>query len=425
MDQVSIRWKNWIKDSTGAAVLDDVMTFEFSTATRILFGPGRIRELPALARDLGSRALVVTGRSTARVAGLITELRAHGLEPMIVSIPGEPTTQMVIDAARQGLESGIDVVIGVGGGSALDAGKAIAAMLTNPGDLLDYLEVIGHGRPIERVPAPFLAVPTTAGTGAEVTRNAVLASPQHRLKVSLRSPLLLPRLAIVDPNLTHDLPPHVTAATGLDTLTQLIEAFVSCRANPMTDALCREGLPRAARSLPIAWEHAALPVDSAARANTRYVAAREEMALASLFSGLALANAGLGAVHGFAAPIGGRFHAPHGAVCAALLPHVMTVNLRALRERTSGGEAMGRYTDIAHCVTGDAAATADHLVEWISRLVETLRIPALAQHGITTGHVAELVEQAGQASSMRGNPIALTPAELTEILELALTTQGR
>jgi alcohol dehydrogenase class IV len=219
------------------------MNFEFATATRVLFGPGRIKELPGLARAFGTRVMVVTGRSPDRAAPLIAALKSDGLEPQAVSIPGEPTTDMVMDAARQGIEGGIEMVISVGGGSAIDAGKAIAAMLTNPGDLLDYLEVIGQGRSIQLIPAPFLAVPTTAGTGAEVTRNAVLASPQHRVKVSLRSPLLLPRVALVDPHLTHDLPRAVTAATGLDALTQLIESFVSCRANPMTDALCRVGQP--------------------------------------------------------------------------------------------------------------------------------------------------------------------------------------
>jgi alcohol dehydrogenase class IV len=397
------------------------MNFEFATATRVLFGSGRVSELPRLASAFGTRVLVVTGRSPQRAARLIADLESHGLKPRSVLIPGEPTTDMVMDAARDGIESGIEMVISVGGGSAIDAGKAIAAMLTNPGELLDYLEVIGQGRSIQRIPAPFLAVPTTAGTGAEVTRNAVLASPQHRVKVSLRSPLLLPRVALVDPNLTHDLPPAVTAATGLDALTQLIEPFVSCRANPMTDALCREGLVRAARSLPVAWEHDATPAD--AKQRERYLRAREEMALASLFSGLALANAGLGAVHGFAAPIGGRFRAPHGAVCAALLPHVTMANVRALRERAPGSDALGRYSEIARTVTGDDKATAEQLVDWITHLVVTLRIPGLSRYGITQGHVPELVEQAGQASSMKGNPIVLTPAELAGSLERALESK--
>ena len=216
---------------------------------------------------------------------------------------------------RQGVELArreqCDLVIAFGGGSAIDAGKAIAALLANGGELTDYLEVIGKGQPLRHPSVPFIAVPTTAGTGSEVTRNAVLASAEHQVKVSMRSPLMLPRLAVVDPELTLELPPAVTASTGLDALTQLIEPYVSIRANPLTDGFCLEGLRRVSRSLRRAY-HAG-----------RDITAREDMSLASLLGGLALANAGLGVVHGFAAPVGGMFHAPHGAICAALLPHGM------------------------------------------------------------------------------------------------------
>ena len=208
------------------------------------------------------------------------------------------------------------------------------------GELLDYVEIIGRGQALTKPSAPFIAIPTTAGTGSEVTRNAVLASPEHRVKVSLRSPLMLARVALVDPELTYDLPPALTASTGLDALTQLIEPFVCLRANPMTDGLCVEGMRRAARSLRVAFT------------DGQNKSAREDMAVASLFGGLALANAGLGAVHGFAGPIGGMFPAPHGAVCAALLPHVMTANIRALRQRAPGSEALRRYDKVARLLTG-------------------------------------------------------------------------
>src|SRR5207245_11298164 len=213
-------------------------------------------------------------------------------------------------------------------------------------ELLDYLEVIGQGRALENASTPFIAMPTTAGTGSEVTRNAVLASPRHRVKVSLRSPFLLPKIALVDPELTYDLPPSITASTGLDALTQLIEPYVSSRANPMTDAVCVDGLRRVARSLRVAFE-----------AGRNAAAAREDMAVASLFGGLALANAGLGAVHGFAGPIGGMFPAPHGAVCAALLPDTMEVNLRALRRRAPESETLRRFDEIARILTGRPEAT--------------------------------------------------------------------
>jgi len=298
------------------------------------------------------------------------------------------------------------VVVSFGGGSAIDAGKAIAAMLGNGGDPLDYLEVVGRGQPLRQPSAPFIAVPTTAGTGAEVTRNAVLTSTEHRVKASLRSPLMLPRLAVVDPELTLELPPALTASTGLDALTQLIEPFVSVRANAMTDLYAQEGMRRAARALVRAYT------------DGRDREARQDMSLASLFGGLCLANAGLGAVHGFAAPVGGTFDAPHGAVCAALLPYAMEVNIRALRAR--GGEALDRYARVARILTGRPDAAPEDGVEWVAQVCRTLRIPPLGAYGIQPGHVAALVESAAKASSMKGNPIALTTDEMAEILTRAI-----
>ena len=316
--------------------------FEFATATRIVFGAGSLRALGPMAKELGRAALLVTGRTTRRAEPLVSLLREQGLGVTVFPVPGEPEIETVQRGVALARQEQCDLVISFGGGSALDAGKAIAAMVTNPGELLDYLEVIGRGKALAKASAPFIAIPTTAGTGSEVTRNAVLASPEHRVKVSLRSPLMLPRIALVDPELTYDLPPSVTASTGLDALTQLIEPYVCSRPNPMTDALCVEGMQRAARSL------------RAAVQDGRNTAAREDMAVASLFGGLALANAGLGAVHGFAGPLGGMFPAPHGALCAALLPHVMETNLRALRARQPGSDALLRYDEVARVVTGDA-----------------------------------------------------------------------
>lgn len=307
------------------------MQFEFATATKILFGAGRLRETGTLAKQFGSRALVVTGRHIDRAEPLVTVLAAEQVARVVFPVNGEPTTDTVLQGVQRAREEQCDLVIGFGGGSAIDAGKAVAAMLANDGDLLDYLEVIGKGQPLKQPPLPFIAIPTTAGAGAEVTRNAVLASPAHRVKVSLRSPMLLPRVALIDPELTYRLPPDVTASTGLDALTQLIEPYVSAKANPMTDALCREGVQKVATSLRRAFE------------NGNDTAARADLSLASLFGGLALANAGLGVVHGFAAPLGGMFPAPHGAVCAALLPGAMEVNLRALQQRQPRHPALRRY----------------------------------------------------------------------------------
>src|SRR5271157_2433983 len=311
------------------------MRFEFATAGRILFGPGTLVELGTIAGELGKCVLVVCGSNSARTQQLLSAMEAANLKSCSFATRGEPTIEHIKKGVNIARESGCNVVIGFGGGSVIDSAKAIAGLVTNAGDIFDYLEVIGKGKPLIAPALPCIAIPTTAGTGAEVTRNAVLASPEHRVKVSLRSPFLLPRVAIVDPVLTYGLPPAVTATTGLDALTQLIEPYVCLRANPMTDGVCVEGIHRVARSL------------REAVFNGQNKSAREDMATASLFGGLALANAGLGAVHGFAGPIGGMFPAPHGAVCAALLPHVMATNLRALREREPDSYALRRYYRVA------------------------------------------------------------------------------
>lgn len=391
------------------------MRFEFATAGRILFGPGVLHEIGPLARALGRRALVVTGKNPARAEPLLALLKQEDLTWHVFPVAGEPTTEVARAGAALAVGAGCDLVIGFGGGSAIDAGKAIAALATNlysapagQGDLLDYLEVIGRGKPLARPSLPFIAIPTTAGTGAEVTRNAVLASPEHRVKVSLRSPYMLPRLALVDPELTYSLSPQVTASTGLDALTQLIEPFTSNRANPLTDGFCREGMARVSRAL--------------RRACTRGddAAAREDMALASLLGGLALANAGLGAAHGLAGPIGGMFPAPHGAVCAALLPHVMTINLRALRQRQPDSPVLARYAEAGRILTGRPEAEAEEGVAWVAALVADLGIPSLRAYDITPADIPGLVAKAAVASSTRANPIALSEAELAEILERAL-----
>ena len=384
------------------------MSFEFATATRIVFGAGAASQIAGEAKLLGKRALLVTGANPRRAERLLAELYAAGVPAQIFQAIGEPATFTVEDGVAAAKEGNCDLVISIGGGSVIDAGKAIAAMMNNEGALLDYLEIVGHGKPLLKPSAPFIAIPTTAGTGAEVTRNAVLASPEHKVKVSLRSPHMLPRLAVVDPELTYDLPPGLTASTGLDALTQLIEPFVCRRANPMTDGFCIEGIQRAARSL------------REAVFNGQNKSAREDMAVASLFGGLALANAGLGAVHGFAGPIGGSFPAPHGAICAVLLPQVMAANLRALRERDPASSALRRYDRIAALLADSPQATADAGVEWVQKLVDELRIPKLSKYGVREENIIELAAKAANASSMKANPIALTPDELAQTLRLAL-----
>lgn len=384
------------------------MRFEFATATQIIFGSGVLNEIGAHAGTLGRHACVVTGRTAERAAPLLALLEAAGIAAMPFTVALEPTTAMIRTGVTAARAAGCDLVIGFGGGSVIDAGKAIAALLTNPGDPLDYLEVIGRGHVLTAPPAPYIAIPTTAGTGAEVTKNAVLASPEHRVKVSLRSRLMLPRLALVDPELTHSLPPEVTAGTGLDALTQVLEPYVSPRANPISDALCREGLMRAAEALPRAYH------------DGHDAAARSDMALASLFGGLALANAGLGAVHGFAGVLGGMFDAPHGAICGRLLPFVMEANIEALRERAPESPALERYADIAAILTGKFNAKPEDGVDWVGDLCIHLDVPGLAAYGITATAIPTIIEHAARASSMRGNPLPLTEAELRTIVRHAL-----
>ncbi len=383
------------------------MRFEFATAQRIIFGPGSVHEIIGEAASLGTKCLVVTGSKGLRQPLLLDELKAISKVPTLYSVPKEPTARTVTQGASVAREHGCDCVIAIGGGSVIDAGKAIAALITNNGDIYDYLEVVGKALPLTNPAAPYIAVPTTAGTGSEVTKNAVILSEDHGVKVSLRSSFLLPRLVVVDPELTHSLPPEVTASTGLDALTQLLESYVSNSANPLTDGICREGLQRAARSLFRAYK------------DGLNAAAREDMSLASLLSGIALANAKLGAVHGFAAAAGGQCHVSHGLICASLLPHVVEKNIEALRKRTPGSSAIKRFEDVARIVTGKPSARPEDGAQWIHDLCASMSVPNLSILGIHQGLFGDIVTKAGRASSMKGNPIVLTDDELTEILEKA------
>jgi alcohol dehydrogenase class IV len=384
------------------------MRFEHHTPTRIVFGRGVVTEVPATAKALGERLLVLTGRDPGRAGPLVDRLKAAGVEAATFPTPGEPSVESVRAGVARAQAIGCDVVIGFGGGSVLDAGKAVAALLTNGGDPTDYLEVVGKGRALVRPSAPYIAIPTTAGTGAEVTRNAVLISSEYYLKASLRSAFMYPRLAVVDPELTHTLPPAVTASTGLDALTQLIEPFVSTAANPFTDALCRDGITRVARSLRRAWE------------DGRNATAREDMALASLFSGIALANARLGAVHGCAAALGGRYPAPHGAVCARVLPFVMAANVAALDARAPGSPVLRKYEEVGRLLTGRPDATIADGIRWAFSLCADLGIPPLGQYGMTADDLAAVAMEAQRASSTKGNPVALSDNELADVLRQAM-----
>jgi alcohol dehydrogenase class IV len=402
------------------------MAFEFATAGRIVAGAGRAAELPELLAGLGSRVLACTGANPARHAGLLAGL---GLPAEVFPVAAEPTIELARAGAAAAREHGADVVAAIGGGSVIDLGKAVAMLLGNGGDPLDYLEVVGSGQKITQPAVPCVAVPTTAGTGAEVTANAVLASPQHGVKASLRSPLMIPRVALVDPQLTVSCPPPVTAASGLDALTQCLEPFVSARANPLTDGLAREGLRRAAAGL------------RAAYADGGDLGARADMAVCSLLGGIALANAKLGAVHGLAGVVGGTADVPHGMACAALLAPVIEANVRALRSRQPGrrsqpvqpGEpvqpaqpgqpghpVLDRYTEAARLMTGNPAASIEDGLAWIRETITMLAVPGLAAFGVRPDDASDVAAKAARSSSMQGNPVGLSQSGLRAIVLQAL-----
>jgi len=384
------------------------MHFEFATATRIIFGNGVFNQAGELAARLGNLPLIITGGFPLSSHLILDATAAQFPDFLFLSVTGEPEVDLVIKFTEKAREKKCNLVIAFGGGSVIDTGKAIAVLLANEGNLLDYLEVIGSGKSLSRTSIPFIAIPTTAGTGSEVTSNAVLESPPHNVKVSLRSPLMFPRIALVDPELTITLPPGITACTGLDALTQVIEPYVSNKANIMTDIICLEGIRRAGRSLLRACE------------NGNDMEARLDMSFASLLGGMALSNAKLGAVHGFAGPLGGMFRAAHGSLCAALLPHVMEVNVRALRERFPESKTLIRYDAIARTLLGNEKARANDGISFIRDLINTLKIPGLKRYGVKKEDFPRIIEKASVSSSIQGNPIKLTHDEMEEILAKSL-----
>lgn len=383
------------------------MQFEFATANRVIFGNGKIKDIGKIARREGSKALVVCGSSLNRYSSFILSLADHGMKYFAYSVNTEPT----IDIVRKGIEycrfEECNLVIGIGGGSVIDTGKAIALLSSQEGDVSDYLEVIGQGKEILTPGISMIAIPTTAGTGSEVTRNAVLGLEDDKLKVSLRSPFIMPKVALIDPELSTSMPPKVTASTGMDAITQLIEAYVSNQANPITDAFCKVGLEYAADSIREVFHDG---LDTAARA---------KMSLASLFSGFALANAKLGAVHGFAGVIGGMYPTQHGEICASLLTAVLRVNIRALKEKNINSNYLSRYELIAQTLTGNGDHDAEDVVEFIAQLKSDFQIPPLSQFGVIEEDYPEIIVKAASSSSMKGNPVNLTPDEMYTILELS------
>ena len=385
-----------------------MVRLDLAVPADVRFGAGRVDEVPQTFVGLrASKVLVVTGRVASRADQLRTALSDAGISSVPFEVAAEPSIEVVRAASTVLADAGCDAVLGYGGGSALDVAKCVAVLAGTGADPLDHLEVIGAGRPLDKPGLPCIAVPTTAGTGSEVTRNSVLSG--GGVKASLRSPLLLPKVAVVDPDLLVGLPRPVIAASGMDALSQLIEPLLTQRANPFTDALARDGIRRSVRSLRRAWDQGMDDAD-----------VRDDLALASLFGGLCLANSGLGAVHGLAAAIGARLSAPHGAVCAAVLAATMDINQRALRERAADHPARPRMAEVAALLTDQSDATAEDAVEWLQTLTTALSIPGLGSYGLDEGDIAAVVAAAQRASSMRGNPIKLTDAEVSEIVSRSL-----
>lgn len=377
------------------------MTYSFLTPPEILFGHDQSAKTLDVARRFGSRIFLVTGGRSFEALAVAKLL--FGLPRWSVS--GEPDVATVDDAVRQCREAGADVVVAVGGGSALDAAKAVAGMVPHEGSVRDYLEQVGD-RKLTKTPLPSIAVPTTAGSGSEATKNAVIRVPDLKVKRSLRHDLLIPRVAIVDPDLSAAAPRPVAASAGLDAFTHLLEGYVSSGATPMTDALALPGIRKAASGLRTLAEGKPT-ADS-----------QEALALASLWGGIVLANAGLGAVHGLVAPLGGRCAVPHGIGCACLLIETMKANVAALRARAPRSTALERYEKVARRLSFE---TPEKLADGLASLRRLLGVGSLASYGVTKDDVAPIVK-ASRGGSMKYNPIELTDAELEGIVTAAMTS---
>lgn len=371
--------------------------FAIIAPPRILFGRGQARQAGPSLAALGSRVFVVHGRDAARAAPVMDGVQAEGLAVLGHACPREPTLEMLDAALAAARAFGADCVLGLGGGAAMDLAKAVAALIPG-GEAMDHLEVVGRGLPLRRAPVPFVAMPTTSGTGSEVTKNAVIDVTDARRKVSLRDDRMVARVAIVDPALTDGCPRGVTLASGLDALTQVIEPYVSTRANPWTDAICRDAIPRAIPAL--------------RRLMTQEdPEARDQIAWASLCGGLALANAGLGAVHGIAGPAGGLSGAAHGAICGALLPHVLAANVAAVGK---DGPHAARLAEVKAMLA--AGFETDDGIAALAAFARGAGLPSLTAMGVTADMHAELAEAAMVGSSMKSNPVVLPPETLREVL---------
>jgi len=382
--------------------MEIVQSFDFATSKQIHFGRGSLSRLADYLGDPQGPVLLVTGQHNASDNAVLALLRERGISFLQAIISGEPDSTLIDEEAGRARSAGVRQVISFGGGSVMDGGKAIAMLITNGGTCLDYAEIVGKGTKITKSSLPHIAIPTTAGTGSEVTRNAVIIFREKKVKASIRSPLMIPDVAIVDPETMRSVPPDVTAATGMDALTQVIESFLSSRSTILVDSLCEKAIPLAFESLAMAYE-------DGDNLNTR-----EKMAYVSLIGGIALANAGLGAVHGFAAAIGGMYDVPHGVVCACFLPVVFEANYTNLQKKKPGHPAIAKYSKIAQYM-GSPKGDIGKAVEGLYDLRFRLTIPGMRKYGMNRSMAGEIAEVTARASSMKGNPVELSFEQLTEI----------
>lgn len=377
-------------------------SFEFATSGLIWFGRGKALGAAQAVTGLHSQVLLVSGRDASRADWLREALVGAGCEVTDFSTPHEPTVELIETGVAVARTAQVGVVVALGGGATIDAAKAIAALAPGAAEMHDHLEVVGRARPLDHAPLPCVAIPTTSGTGAEVTRNAVIAVPEAARKVSLRDRRMVPDLAIVDPALTDTCPRAVTLASGLDAITQVIEPYLSTRANPLTDAICRSAIPTGLAAL----NRLMMSSDTEAR---------DQMAWTSVAGGLALANAGLGVIHGLAGPLGGLSNAAHGAICGALLPHGLLAN-----ERNSDDAAtLARITEIKRWIAQALDSTQEHALDALAQWSRSQGLPGLAALGISQEACAAAADAAALSSSMRANPVALDKHQLSEIMENA------
>lgn len=376
--------------------------FQFMTATRIIFGEGSLESSLSVISQYGYSALLVSGKNSERYAPLLNYLHQQNMRYQHVAVTGEPNISMVEEAAALGRRFKPDMVIAIGGGSVLDMGKAVAAIIPNQGNVYDYVEVVGRSVPLKAKPLPFIAIPTTASSGSEVTRNAVLKSAQDRVKISLRSPDMLADVAIVDPTLTYGTDPLTSGRGAMDAFTHLMEAYVCGQPNPLTDMICEEGMRRISRAI----------IPGCLRNDKN---ARSDLSFAAMLGGMASTNAKLGAAHGLASALGGKLDAPHSVITARLAPYVMSENIEAAKE-AGRNDILQRYKAIARILTGRKNACLEDGILWVNMMLKRLSIPHLTDFGVCSTSFERVAADALKSTSIKGNPIPLTIERLTHIL---------